>query len=523
MTIPGVVGPELAPAAPPAPFFFEHPSQPASGTANPTNPSNPSAASDTAATRRRCKRYKWGVAVLRRSFAVALVIVALISSTRAHANGRFPTAQAIETVPGSDGSTVFLRATFGVLVSRDAGKTWRWICERALGYEGQWDPPIALTRDGRLWLGLERGLVSTLDGCTLETTTELAGEQIKDLTVDRRGETLWVLTGAPDKRGAVWRRSMLDAGGPWQRMGLLPEDIHPMTIEVAPGKPSRLYVSGQPYGTVRGGLYRSDDGGKTFTGGKNDLEHTGPFFIAAVDPKDPERVLIRHLHTAGSTVLVTADGGKTLKEVLSMDSAMYGFAKSADGVTYYAGSGLAKDGIFRSTDRGEHFERVANHGVLCLHSAPSGSLFLCENPFTLGGTGIGLSSDRGKTITPLAAFAEVKGPITCDASLGPDAAAGLCADAWPETLASFVLPPDAGAKPRRRDGGAGSKNDAAVGTQPDSAPARKSACGCFAVGASQTRPDHAWLTAGLLPLVVWGRARRRPGSRSAQSGRSGTS
>jgi hypothetical protein len=468
------------------------------------------------------------VVVLRRSFAVAIIIVALISSTRAHANGRFPTAQAIETVPGSDGSTVFLRATFGVLVSRDAGKTWRWICERALGYDGQWDPPIAVTRDGRLWLGLERGLVSTLDGCTLDTASELTGEQVKDLTVDARGETLWVLTGAPDKRGAVWRRSILDAGSPWQRMGLLPEDIHPMTIEVAPSSSPaapRLYVSGQPYGTVRGGLFRSDDGGKTFTGGKNDLAHTGPFFIAAVDPKDPNRVLVRHLHTAGSTVLLTADGGKTLKEVLAMDSAMFGFAKSADGVTYFAGSGLAKDGIFRSTDRGEHFERVSNHGVLCLHSAPKGALFICENPFTLGGTGIGMSADQGKSIVPLAAFAEVKGPISCDPSQGPDAAAGLCADAWPETLASFVPPPDAGAR-RSRDGGTrsnrdGGRNDG--GAEPEPAPPRRSACGCVAVGASETPPDRAWLTAGLLPLVMWGRARRRHGSRSAQSGRSGTS
>ena len=412
-------------------------------------------------------------------------------------------------------------------MSRDAGKTWHWICERALGYDGQWDPPIAVTRDGRLWIGLERGLVSTLDGCTLDTSNELAGEQVVDLTVDPRGETLWVLTGAPDKRGAVWRRSVVDAGGAWERMGLLPEDTHPMTLEVAPGKPSRLYVSGQPYGTVRGGLFRSDDGGKTFTTNKNELAHSGPFFIAAVDPKDPNRVLVRHLHSTGSTVLLTTDGGKTLKEVLAMDTAMFGFAKSADGLTYFAGSGLAKDGIFRSTDRGEHFERVSNHGVLCLHSAPNGSLFICENPFSLGGPGIAVSPDQGKSVTALAAFSDVKGPITCDPSRsGPDAAVGLCAEAWPETLASFVPPPDAGGR-RKRDGGTRSRDGglegaADGGMQPDTSPARRSACGCSVVGAPESRPDLGWLSAGLLPLVVWGRPRRRPGSRSAQSGRRGT-
>jgi hypothetical protein len=439
-----------------------------------------------------------------------LVTLALVCSTRAaQANGRFPQAQAIESVPGSDGSTLFLRATFGILVSRDAGATWRWICERALGYEGSWDPPIAVTRDGRLWVGLERGLVSTLDGCTIDAATELDGEQIKDLTVDAKGETVWALTGAPEKRGAIWRRS----AGKWERMGLLPDGINPMTLEVAPSRPSRVYVTGQPYGTIRGWLWRSDDGGKTITGAKNELANSGPLFIAAVDPKDPNRVLLRHLHTTGSTVLVTPDAGKTFKEVLAMDSAMFGFAKSPDGLTYVAGSGLPEHGIYRSTDRGEHFERVANHGVLCLHDAPGGRLFVCENPFTLGTPGIAVSTDQGKTVTPIAAFGDVKGPVLCESDAGTtrDAGAGLCADAWPEMHAS-VVPRDGGTK-EAKDGGVKRRGDAGEpdgGATPEAA--RRSRCGCTLVGDPERGPDRGWLTTGLLPLVVWARARRRRGS-----------
>ena len=426
-----------------------------------------------------------------------------------HANGRFPQAQAIESVPGSDGSTLFLRATFGILVSRDAGTTWRWICERALGYEGSWDPPIAVSRDGRLWIGLERGLVSTLDGCTIDTATELEGEQIKDLTIDAKGETVWALTGAPDKRGAIWRRS----SAKWERMGLLPDGINPMTLEVAPSTPSRVYVTGQPYGTLRGWLWRSDDGGKTITGAKNELANTGPLFIAAVDPKDANRVLLRHLHTTGSTVLVTPDGGKTFKEVLAMESAMFGFAKSTDGLTYLAGSGLPEHGIYRSTDRGEHFERVSNHGVLCLHDAPGGRLFVCENPFTLGGPGIAVSTDQGKTVTALAAFGDVKGPVVCDS----DAGAGLCADAWPEMRAS-VIPRDAGPSDAQAGGTRRKRADAGAvdaGATPETS--RRSSCGCTVAGAPRG-PDRAWLTTGLLPLVVWARARRRRGSSRDQRG-----
>lgn len=441
--------------------------------------------------------------VLRVLRTLALVFVTLASTfSTANANGRFPQAQAIVTPPGSDGSTVYLRATFGILVSRDAGKSWRWICERALGYTGSWDPPIAATRGGRLWVGLEGGLVSTLDGCTVDASTPLAGEQIKDLTTDPTGQTLWALTGAPDKRGAVWRLALDAVGaGTWERMGVLPENIHPMTIEVAPSRTSRIFVTAQPYGEVRGWLWTSDDSGKTFTVEKNDLAHVGPLFIAAVDPRDPNRVLLRHLHTTGSTVLVTTDRGKTFKETLSMTSAMFGFTKSEDGQTLYAASGLASDGIFRSTDGGEHFERVSNHGVLCLHDAPGGRLFICENPFTLGAQAIALSSDQGRTVTALAAFSDIQGAVSCGSSAGKSA----CADAWPETRAQFVSA-DAG----RRDGG----------TRATTPPAHKS-CGCEIVGGGKSGPDHAWLTVGLIHLVAWARARGRHGSRASQGGSSG--
>lgn len=405
------------------------------------------------------------------------------------------------SVPG-DASTLYLRATFGVLVSKDGGKSWRWLCERALGYEGTWDPPIAATRDGRLWVGLESGLVSTADGCEVSPSPELAGETIKDLTVDASGATVWAITGAPGKKSWIWRRTPAKDGGRFERLGGL-DDTNFMTIEVAPSNPSRVYVSGQPYGTIRGRLYRSDDGGRTLRGDKNDLEAEGPFFIAAVDPKDPNRVLLRHLHTTGSDVLLTKDAGKTFTNVLSMKSAMFGFAKSADGKSYWAGSGLADHGIFRSTDRGETWEKLAPHGVLCLHHAAANALFVCENPFTLGAPAIGLSKDEGKTVTPIATFADIAGPIACGR---PDAGAGLCASSWAETRAQIVAAPDAGATPAPHD----------AGSEPPP-PKRASSCGCDVIG-RPAGPDHAWLIAGFFALVARLSARGLRGSRLTRAG-----
>lgn len=445
-------------------------------------------------------RYKRSVSARAVLAFVIAIALSCIAEERAHANGRFPQAQAIVSVPGSDGGhTLFLRATFGLLVSHDSGKSWHWVCERALGYEGTWDPPIAATRDGRLWVGLENGLVSTKDGCDARPAPELAGETVKDLTVDDKGDTVWAISGAPGKKSFVWR----SAGDKLERIGGL-DDTNFMTIEVAPSNPSRVYVSGQPYGTVRGRLYRSDDGGKTLRGDESGLPAEGPFFIAGIDPKDANRVLVRHLHTTGSDVLLTKDGGKTFTNVLSMKSAMFGFAKSDDGKTYWAGSGLADHGIWRSTDRGEKWEKLASHGVLCLHAAKSG-LFACENPFVLGAPAIALSKDEGKTVEPIATFADVQGPVAC---------AAACAALWPEIRAQVVARPDAGA-PRPR-----ASKDAGVEPAPE-ANARRSSCSCDVIG-RRDRSDRGLLTAGFSALVALTSARRVRGSKLTQDGLRGS-
>ncbi|MBX3226889.1 MAG: hypothetical protein KIT84_38270 [Labilithrix sp.] len=417
----------------------------------------------------------------------------------ASANGRFPEAQQIATVPGSP-NDVYLRTTFGVLVSHDAGKTWRWICERALGYDGQWDPAIAATKDGRLWVGLETGLGSTKDGCSFDPSPELEGETVKDITVDGKGETVFAITGRPGTKSHVWRRT--PESGRFEKLAGL-DDVNVMTIEVAPSNSARVYVSGQPYATIRGQIYRSDDGGATLKTDIGDggayasgLVAEGPFFIGAIDPADPSRLLVRHLHAKGSDLLLSKDGGKTFKNVLSIKSAMYGFAKSHDGKSYWAGSGLAEDGIFRSTDRGETFTSIAKHGVLCMHSAP-GTLFVCENVFTYGAYTVATSHDDGATITPIARFTDVLGPVACDV---PDARGGLCGPAWPETKALLEAPPDAGEEPpldagrrkKKRDGGARASSEERSGSK----------CGCEAVGSARPRAaDLAWLI-GALALVL---------------------
>lgn len=428
-----------------------------------------------------------------RSFAAGLgLFIALPLATyptgEARANGRFPQAQHIVSVPAKDASaeeTVYLRATFGLLASRDGGKSFRFLCEQRFGYTGAWDPPIEATGDGRLFVGRADGLASTIDGCHVDEEAALAGETVKDLTTDGARTTLFAITSTPGKLSHVWKRT---PEGTWQKLGKGLPDTNWLTIDVAPSRPTRVYVSGQPTGEVRGRIYVSDDGGATFVVREHSVKANGPYFLAAVDPIDPDRILLRHLHFEGSDFYVSKDGGKTITQSIHMESAMFGFAKSRDGGRYWIGSGLPQDGVLVSTDKGEHFEKVSSTGVLCLHASDR-ALLACGNPVAPGGVALLGSGDWGASFSPRLRFPEIAGPLECPGDGKGRAAAALCEAPWREALP--LLQPASTKAPRldggRADGGA------------QRAPAARGGCGC-SVGPS---PRANGVALGSIALTLW--------------------
>ncbi len=435
--------------------------------------------------------------------------------TRARANGRFPKAQAIATVPGAAAGAearVYLRATFGVLVSRDGGKTFAWLCEQALGFSSTWDPPIAVTRDARLWVALTDGLRVTRDGCDVADVPALKGELVADLATDARGERVFLITSTPGKPAHVWRSTPGGAGKgeTFERLGKGVSRVRFDTVEVAPSKPARLYLTGVPEGSgPRARFFRSDDGGATLIETKPTLPNDGRLFVSAVDARDPDRVFVRQLHDKGSDVLLSTDGGATFRSVLHMAGAMFGFAHADDGVTYWAGSGDPKEGIWRSRDRGEHWEAAAKAGVMCLH-ADGPRLFACSNPYVPGGYAIGVSTDRGDTMTPLATFDAVTGPVACDGG-------SKCAAPWPETRAAVATSANMASTADVAPSDAPTSAAASVeGVDASAKPApARATCGCRAAG-GPTAPHLAWLLApALVALSALARRRARDGSRTA--------
>ena len=353
----------------------------------------------------------------RLALAASFMLAALAGEGRAQANGRFPASNAVVFSP-ADEDTVLVRVTFGLVVTRDRGKSWRWICERAIGFSGPEDPSYVITKSGALVAGLFDGLrVSRDGGCTWEAVKTDATVFV-DVTSRSDGAVV-ALASSYDRHGdagslyksQLWlstddARSFVPLG-PRFDPTLLAE-----SVEVAPGDSSRVYVS-----AVRGAddkrtgvLLVSTDGGAHWTERAALLEpkELAPF-IAAVDPKRAERIYIR---TSASPehptrLLVTDDAGKTYRKLLGAKGPLLGFALAPDGTTLHVGG--PDDGLFAGGPDGE-LAQTSKLRVQCLARAGD-VLWACSSE--AGGFIAGTSRDQGAAFEPRLHLRDIAGPLAC--------------------------------------------------------------------------------------------------------------
>ena len=398
---------------------------------------------------------------------LAITLTTLYPGRRALANGRFPSAQQLVLAPaGGDSGLVVLRTTFGIVVSRDAGKSWSWICERALGFTGEWDPPIAVTKDNRIWIGLADGLRSTRDGCGTDEIAALHGLPISDLAVDASGEDLLVLSSKIDGPGTV---GILRKNGSLEKIAGSFPGLELRTGDIASS--GKIYVTGVPFDSSakpRGHLFVGARG-KPLAEVKLAWPEDAMLYLSAIDPKNDQRIVLRVLSPRGTDVALSEDGGKTLRTVLHVGTLLFGFAKSEDGKIMYAGSGDPNDGVWESHDAGATWSQASKTSVRCL--ALSGDLlYACSTPYRPGGFAVASSSDRARTFTSLNSFKDIAGAVACDAGDGV-----ACRELWPEQKRVLdPIPADAGAI----DDAGVEALDAGPSVRPSS-----KACGCSLVGA----------------------------------------
>jgi hypothetical protein len=405
------------------------------------------------------------------SLLFVVVATITVSSKDVHANGRFPASNAV-IFDARDPKTIWVRVTFGLLVTHDSGATWHWICERAIGFSGMEDPTYTITPKGTLVGGTFSGIaVSRDNGCTFNFAPGPGGNDadaapppssdpkplrrarhhgvkarpLSDLAMRSNGDIIGITStyskAGPDNTSLFDNHLMIsnddaalfaESGGPIDSTLLLE------SIEISESDPARIYLS-----AVRGaepnrnGVFLvSLNAGMSWTERKIDLVEgeTAPF-IASVDPKNADRVYVR-THNAvdkPTRLLVTDDAGKTWKKVYEARSPLLGFAMTADGSRVFVGS---KEGVATSATDTFNFTHGSSADIQCLGHGGGPVLWACSSEKS--GFFIGASKGNGGSFDAKLHLEDLKGVLECPAesSVGEE----CTAEEWTKQRRALGLP-----------------------------------------------------------------------------------
>ncbi|HEY4177391.1 MAG TPA: sialidase family protein [Kofleriaceae bacterium] len=402
---------------------------------------------------------------------VALTLAGLCAT--ASANGRPPVTNGVFFKPG-DNQSLYVRTTFGLLISHDDGCSFHWVCEKAVGYGGEFDPKYAITNDGTIFATTFTGLrVSRDQGCSWTTATSelpandpnnLSTTWIDAIDLAPNGD-VWVATADSAKPNDVYRS--IDNGVSFAPMGLMSPTLWWKSIRIAPSDGTRIYATGYqvaPTGLAK--VERSDNGGTSWTDKVlPDNVMYGPtplFYVTTVDPTRPDHLFG---YSSGATppngdrLYESTDGATTWNEILSTTDAIRGVVLRADGsvivATLGGGTSMRAAGASTFTLLGSTVpngpDPVPPH-LGCLGQRPDGTLVGCGANWQPDYMAVGQGADP-LAMHKLFRFVELAGPLTCPAG---STSATECDPQWPALQQQFgatgptatcAAPADAGPPP----------------------------------------------------------------------------
>jgi photosystem II stability/assembly factor-like uncharacterized protein len=215
-----------------------------------------------------------------------------------------------------------------------------------------------------------------------------------------------------------------DAGATWAHLGLRNGQQIP-AIAVDPKNPDRLFVAvlGHPFGpNDERGVYRSLDGGATFARVLFKNENVGAYDVV-LDPHDPNVVYATlwaarqapweiggSFEIPGSGIYKSADGGTTWSQLTTGLPQRMGRAEIAaapsDPQRVYAYADTPDDGgaVYRSDDSGAHFEKTNGDAAIAQRGDDLVSIAVDPhdaNVLYLTNTSTYRSSDGGKTFVAI--------------------------------------------------------------------------------------------------------------------------
>ena len=440
-----------------------------------------------------------------------LVLALLACPAVALANGRAPATNGVHLRPGDD-HAMYVAATFGLLISHDDGCTFRWVCEDNLGYRGTFDPKYRIAADGTIYATTYFGLrVSRDGGCTFTTATaelpagdpgRIADVWIEAIDVGPAGE-VWVATADGTRPNDVYRST--DGGRTFTGRGMYSATIWWKSLAIAPSRPQRVYATGYDMVGAKGAdaapmpsghFFVTDDGGDHWVPSPlTDVAFgTPPLpYAVGVMPTKPDVVLMVSSGAnppLGDRLYRSTDGGMTWTEVLATTAAILDVSISQGGVVLVAAKGAA----YRSTDEGATFTTPSSAPQLaCVTQHPDGTAVGCAANWQPDYAAVARSTD-GLRWDKVFRFVELAGPLECPAGTPQRE---LCAGQWPTLQQQFAT------------------TGPTCNALPDDTPVTPPRGGCC--DARGREPVGALALAGV--CLAWLRRRRQPASSSASASR----
>lgn len=375
----------------------------------------------------------------------------LLSTATAAANGRAPATNGVFFAP-SEPHTIWVRTTFGPLVSHDDGCTFHWVCEQNVGYAGAFDPKYRIAKDGAIFASTFNGLrVSRDGGCTFTTATadKPVGDpgRIADIWIDALdiGPTgdVWAATAESGKPNDIYKST--DNGLTFAPTGMQSPTVWWKSVLVAPSDASRVYITGyQVAGTFADGgqmpptahFVSTTDGGAHWTEATLAgvaYGSTPLVYVMGVQPDAPDRALVVSLGAnppSGDLLYRTVDGGATFTQVLAttdpIRDVVYRDASTVAVATQAGGS-------FTSTDGGATFAPMASPPQLACLGQKSGALYGCGANWDPDFKAVAKSADA-TTWEKIFRFVELAGPLDCPAGTPEH---DVCAPLWPALQQQF--------------------------------------------------------------------------------------
>ncbi|MFL5436054.1 MAG: WD40/YVTN/BNR-like repeat-containing protein [Myxococcales bacterium] len=356
---------------------------------------------------------------------LAIAAAALCPFARAIADGAFPDELSV-MLPENVPNEILLGTNFGLVISQDQGKSWRYVCEPYITgsvndnvnfYQAAKNGTVIATSFNGFWRSEDGGCTWTRAGAT-------AALVARDLFIDANDPLFVVAIAANLSAGRADEVRVSHDGGITFQGPVYSTPNRLSGVEIARSDRNVVYVteiSDDPRAAAEAFLLTSLDGGQTFDA-VNRVQLPVPpgteVTIAAVDPKLAGTVYLRLQNglQRSDAVAVTADRGATLTNALTITgtTVLSTFLIAADGTLL---AGTTSSDLYAAPAGTTAFQKRTGPRARCLGQRagdPAAPIYACGDGF-LDGYNLGISIDGAQTFTPVMKFTDIAGPLTCPA------------------------------------------------------------------------------------------------------------